>query len=99
LKNRFELTFVSPSQAILKDLQLPSENNDEDNGKKEEENIKLKQINDTNDSGIVLRSKIGAELGEVRIMGREQRYAIVYTPSTLILADIWTGLVFFNFFY
>uniref|UniRef100_A0A914KFL7 Uncharacterized protein n=1 Tax=Meloidogyne incognita TaxID=6306 RepID=A0A914KFL7_MELIC len=92
LKNRFELTFVSPSQAILKDLQLPSENNDEDNDKKEEENIKLKQRNDTNDSGIVLRSKIGAELGEVRIMGREQRYAIVYTPSTLILADIRTGL-------
>jgi hypothetical protein len=99
LRNRFELTFVSPSQAILRDLQI--EGNEEIKSKENIDAKTLKQRGDTNDAGIVLRSRIGAELGEIRIMGKDQRYAIVYTSSTLILADLWTGKVrlkFFNLF-
>ena len=89
LRNRFELTFVSPSQAIIRDLKAPSGGDAqkpvEEGGQPTGEQAPLGEC--------VLRSKRGAELGEVRVLGRDQRYAIAYTPSTLLLADMWTGLV------
>ncbi|KAL3102659.1 hypothetical protein niasHT_029470 [Heterodera trifolii] len=85
LRNRFEVTFVSPSQAIIKDLKL------EKTPKGGDENGEEVQMDGVQQS-CVLRSAKGHELGDIRIMGRDQRYAIAYTTSTLILADMHTGL-------
>jgi hypothetical protein len=92
LRNRFELTFVSSSQAILRDLKSTT-NADQKGSKEKNEDGKEEPPNSGRLNECVLRSKKGAELGEVRILGREQRYAIAYTPNTLILADMQSGLV------
>lgn len=91
LNNRFELTFISLSHAIIRDLKAMKNNseNEESNGNVEQ----LVPLNGHSDRPIecLLHSRRGAELRDIRVMGRDQRYAIIYTPTTLIFADMWTG--------
>uniref|UniRef100_A0A183CBP9 WD_REPEATS_REGION domain-containing protein n=1 Tax=Globodera pallida TaxID=36090 RepID=A0A183CBP9_GLOPA len=86
LRNRFEVTFVSPSQAIIKDLKVGEVS------KSAKENEEAEGQAEGAQKSCVLHSGRGHELGDIRVMGREQRYAIAYTSSTLILADMHTGL-------
>lgn len=66
-KDKFELTYVGPSQVLVKPL------------------------NSTN-RGVVLRSQLGREIDDVRIMGRDN-YLVAKTEDTLLLGDLQRNLL------
>ncbi|XP_062065144.1 intraflagellar transport protein 172 homolog [Lepus europaeus] len=60
-KNKFELTYVGPSQVIVKNL--------------------------SSGTRVVLKSRYGYEVEEVKILGKE-RYLVAHTSDTLLLGDL-----------
>lgn len=67
-RDKFELTFVGPSQVLVRPL-------GEDAGR-----------------GVVLRSHLGREIDDVRIMGRD-RYLVARTDDTLLIGDLQQNLL------
>lgn len=66
-KDKFELTYVGPSQVLVKPL-------------------------DSGSRGVVLRSHLGREIDDVRIMGKDN-YLVARTEDTLLLGDLQQNLL------
>ncbi|KAL1129294.1 hypothetical protein AAG570_013823, partial [Ranatra chinensis] len=66
-KNKFELTYVGPSQVLVKPLNSEAR-------------------------GVILKSQLGYEIDDVRILG-DDRYLIARTPETLLLGDLHRNLL------
>ncbi|XP_066261495.1 intraflagellar transport protein 172 homolog [Euwallacea similis] len=66
-KDKFEITYVGPSQVLVKPL-------------------------NANERGVILRSKHGGEIDNVKIMGRDS-YLVAKTRETLLVADLNRNLL------
>lgn len=66
-KDKFELTYVGPSQVLVKPLGSDSR-------------------------GVVLRSHLGREIDDVRIMGKDN-YLVARTEDTLLIGDLQQNLL------
>ncbi|XP_065212288.1 intraflagellar transport protein 172 homolog [Planococcus citri] len=66
-KNKFEMTYVGPSQVLVKST-------------------------DPNEGSLTLKSELGLEINDVRIMGGD-RYVVARTSDTLLLGDILNKLL------
>uniref|UniRef100_A0A0K0EBD8 Intraflagellar transport protein 172 homolog n=1 Tax=Strongyloides stercoralis TaxID=6248 RepID=A0A0K0EBD8_STRER len=64
LKNQFEVTYVSPSQIVIKDTVIEDNRN------------------------ISIKSNKGYNIRDIRIMGRMNKFVVVYTTNSLILSNM-----------
>ena len=66
-KNKFEITYVGPSQVLIKSTNF-------------------------NEGNLTLKSELGLEINDIRIMGGN-RYVVARTPDTLLLGDVFNKVL------
>uniref|UniRef100_A0A915DAP6 Uncharacterized protein n=1 Tax=Ditylenchus dipsaci TaxID=166011 RepID=A0A915DAP6_9BILA len=86
LKHRFETTYVSPSQVVIKDVSSV-----------DQRQCVIRSgytVSDDQSSGFIQNqaAKKSHPITDIRIMGRTNRYVIANTPYTMILADMENDL-------
>jgi intraflagellar transport protein 172 len=75
IRNRFETTYVGPSQVIEIIQHILSYC----------KQVIIKDVNGGN--RVTIRSEMGLEIDEIKVMGKD-RYVVAYTSGSLLLADI-----------
>lgn len=66
-KNKFEITYVGPSQVLVKPM-------------------------DENEQPVIVRSQLGGEIDDVKIMGKDS-YLVARTENSLLVADLLKNLL------